>query len=244
MYSKKDGSVRRVEADVKIYLSYSTNRKPIACLLHDIMTDVRANAALHSNQIDAFSGYAIVAVVLALVTHVNARSESWVASAAASGCAHICVCSPCACWRTFVCQLICAFGANALRMWIRLCYRAKAAGCRTLPWIPFANRGGKEWRTERKEGGETDLKRKTRDNVCVYARQRRRKCRITEVDTSGRPIWRFQWLMYNADIIFLLVCIWSNTTSINKNKWDKIAAKCTFYKWQSNYTDSKHCICY
>lgn len=54
MYSKKDGLVRRVEADMKIYLSYSTNRKPIACLLYDIMTDVGANVALHSNQINAF----------------------------------------------------------------------------------------------------------------------------------------------------------------------------------------------
>lgn len=42
MYSKKDGLGRGVEADVKIYLSYSSNRKPIACLLYDIMTDVGA----------------------------------------------------------------------------------------------------------------------------------------------------------------------------------------------------------
>lgn len=41
MYSKKDGLVQGLEADTKIYLSYSTNRKPIASLLHDIMTDVR-----------------------------------------------------------------------------------------------------------------------------------------------------------------------------------------------------------
>jgi len=54
MYSKKDGLVRWVEADMKIYLSYSTNRKPIACLLHDTKTDVRANVALHSNLINAF----------------------------------------------------------------------------------------------------------------------------------------------------------------------------------------------
>lgn len=50
--SKKDGWAQRVEADMKIYLRYSINRKPIACLLHDIMTDVGAKVAPHSNQID------------------------------------------------------------------------------------------------------------------------------------------------------------------------------------------------
>lgn len=54
------------------------------------MTDVGANVALHSNQID-FSLYATVAVIVPLVLHSNVSFEPWVASAAALGCSHLCL---------------------------------------------------------------------------------------------------------------------------------------------------------
>lgn len=50
----KDGLAPWLEADISIYLSYSINRKPIACLLCNIKTDVGSNMTLHHNQIDAF----------------------------------------------------------------------------------------------------------------------------------------------------------------------------------------------
>lgn len=85
MDSKKDGLLRGAEADMKIYLSYSTNRKPIACLLRDIMTDARANVALHFNQIDAAAAIHTVAVCIYVCFELRA------ASAAALLSTHLCL---------------------------------------------------------------------------------------------------------------------------------------------------------
>lgn len=92
---------------MKIYLSYSINRKPIACLLHDIMTDVGPNAALHSNQINAFHLYDTATVILAL-------NVCLVPCAAASGCAHLYLFIVYLLIRPFVPQMICQFKWSGL----------------------------------------------------------------------------------------------------------------------------------
>lgn len=55
-FAKKDGLLLRAAADVKIHLSYSTKRGPIACLRRAIMTDVAVKVTPHFfsffNQID------------------------------------------------------------------------------------------------------------------------------------------------------------------------------------------------
>lgn len=170
--SEKDGSVRRVEADMKIYLSYSINRKPIACLLHDIMTDVGANVALHSNQID-FSLYATVAVIVPLVLHSNVSFEPWVASAAALGCSHLCLLIVCA-------RLACAFVSWSERSmymcWISEWdyYRAKVAQSRKFPWMLFTNRGEKS-KEQRKGRKEKEILKEKCGNVCTCEKAKESK---------------------------------------------------------------------
>lgn len=111
---KKDGWVRQVEADMKIYLSYSINRKPIACLLQDIMTDVRANASLHFYSMN-ISLYASVVSIVELITHSNAYCEPWVAAATAAALgSHLCL--HCVHNDKYVCQFICRFNLNMF-MW-------------------------------------------------------------------------------------------------------------------------------
>lgn len=117
MSSKKDGLVRRVEADMKIHHIYPTNRKPIACLLHGIMTDVGENVVLHSNQINAFllslSLLHLQCTLQCSLSLEQLRQLPWVARHLRLLIVYMPAC-------TLVCLLICAFNMNVLNIRIRL----------------------------------------------------------------------------------------------------------------------------
>lgn len=125
--SKKDGLAHRAEADVKIYLSYSINRKPIACLLRDIMTDVAAKVTLHFNQIDV-SLRPAGTVIVPLIMH----SKSAFGTLSCSGsCLELFTSVSFHCGRAgkhvcrLICQLMCTLSVKVMYVRARVRYKAQ-----------------------------------------------------------------------------------------------------------------------
>lgn len=133
--SKKDGLAQRAEADVKIYLSYSINREPIACLLRDIMTDVAAKVALHFNQMDV-SLRPAGTVIVPLIMH--SKSAFWTLNRLGSRLGlFTSVSFHCGRVGRHVCRLICQLmrTSSAKVMYVKARVRYRAQTAKKLSWL-------------------------------------------------------------------------------------------------------------